>query len=89
MSPCPPARKAGIPAWPANQPTVPATSTISGNGTRNAKIATKAASARTRSVRCPSARRAIRASACSTIASTAAFRPKKMPVTISVGPKAT
>jgi hypothetical protein len=59
---------------------------ISGNGTPSAKIATKAIAATSCSGRAPSERRPIRTTACSTIARTAAFRPKKKPDTRPVAP---
>jgi hypothetical protein len=52
-----------------------AVTTINGNGTRNAKIATNAAAAINQSSGCLSAREPMRHAACSTIATTAGLMP--------------
>ena len=90
-------RAAAVPAGPErrragprrDQPTSPAASTIAGNGTPKAKIATNAAAATARAGPLPSARRPIRTTACSTMASTAAFSPKNSASTSPPSPKAT
>ncbi len=53
----------------------PRRATIAGNGTSNAKIATKPTAAMTHSTGCFSAREPIRHAACSTIATTAGLMP--------------
>ena len=79
-------RRRGTPRGRARPPSQPisagARATISGNGTSKKKIATKAAAASADQRRgCSSARRPMRSTASTTIASTAALRPKNSAAT--------
>jgi hypothetical protein len=80
---CPPAC-----GWPQNQPNAPAARMISGKGIAKTNIATNAEAATHTSARPLSARFAIRTTASSTIASTAAFKPKNSDATTPIWPKA-
>ena len=74
---------------PSSQPTTPAASTTSGNGTpKNANDA-NASTAMATSAGLPRARRPMRTTACATMASTAGAMPANRPVTAVVSPKAT
>ena len=79
--------KAGSPARAPASPISPAARMISGNGTSRKKIATNAVAASATMTRLRSARRPMRTTASSTIASTAAFRPKNSAATAGTSPK--
>ena len=84
--PAPPAAKAPHPALAPAQPISAAAATISGNGAPKAKIATNDAAAMANIAALRSARRPSRTTACSTMASTAAFSPKNNAETKPVSP---
>jgi hypothetical protein len=68
------------------KPMIPAAITISGKGTLKKKIPIKANAASTSIGRLFSARLPTRCTACNTIASTAAFRPRNKAVTTGMLP---
>ncbi len=80
-------RKADTPDRAPRSPTTLAPTMMAGNGAEKKKIATKAAIARPSMARLRRARLDSRTSACSTIASTAAFRPKNNAATTPTSPQ--